>query len=231
MNITLHETLTNKIPNFKIGLIYYSRIVVAQSPQMIKGRVQFYQENLFLDLQNTPVTEREGIKEWRQTLKQLGSDPNRYRHSAEALMRRIAKAQYLTPIHSAVDLNNFFSLQYETPVGIYDVAKLNGAITIALGDENIGYDGLNGRYNTLNNMPYSSDEIGPFGSLYVDSARTATGEATTSALQIFYLQPSLSEEQAKKLLESAGNMFTQISGGDYETALLTVNEPTATLKE
>lgn len=193
---------------------------------MIKGRTQFYQENLFLELQNTPVTERPAIQEWRKILKQLGSDPNRYRHSAEALMRRIAKAQYLTPIHSAVDLNNFFSLQYEIPVGIYDSKKLNGDITITLGDEQTGYDGLNGRYNTLHNMPYACDATGPFGSLYVDSARTATSETTTDALHIFYLQPSLSEERAHQLLASAGNMFTQISGGDCQTALLTASNPT-----
>lgn len=230
MRITLHETLTNKIPNFKIGLIHYSRIIVEQSPQMIKGRFQLYQENLYLELQNSPVTERSGIKEWRQTLKQLGSDPNRYRHSAEALMRRIAKQQYLIPIHSAVDINNFFSLQYEVPVGIYDISKLNGDVVIGLGDENTGYDGLNSRYNTLQNIPYSTDATGPFGSLYVDSTRTATNENTTDALQIFYLQPSLSEEQAGKLLHSAGNMFTQISGGDFQTAVLTANEPFAIFK-
>lgn len=228
MNITLQQALIDKIPNFKIGLIHYSRITVAESPQMIKGRVQLYQENLFLECQETPVTERAGIKEWRQTLKQLGSDPNRYRHSAEALLRRIAKQQYLSPIHSAVDLNNFFSLQYESPIGIYDSAKIFGDVAIDLGDENIGYEGLNGRYNTLKGIPYARDEQSAFGSLYVDSARTATSESTTDALHIFYLQPTLSVERANELLHSAGNMFTQISGGDYEIAILTADSPSAT---
>lgn len=229
MNISLEPTLNQKIPNFKIGLIHYNRITVGDSPQMIKGRMQMYQENLYLELQNQPPTERNGILEWRQTLKKLGADPNRYRHSAEALMRRIAKQQYLTPIHSAVDLNNFFSLQYELPVGIYDAANITGDIIISLGDEETGYEGLNGRYNTLKGIPYSKDELGAFGSLYVDSARTATNEETQEALQIFYLHPSLEEELAKELLQSAGNMFTQISGGEYKAALLTYTNPKACL--
>lgn len=227
MNISLEPTLNQKISNFKIGLIHYNRITVGDSPQMIKGRMQMYQENLYLELQNQPPTERKGILEWRQTLKKLGADPNRYRHSAEALMRRIAKQQYLTPIHSAVDLNNFFSLQYELPVGIYDAANITGDIIISLGDEETGYEGLNGRYNTLKGIPYSKDELGAFGSLYVDSARTATNEETQEALQIFYLHPSLEEELAKELLQSAGNMFTQISGGEYKAALLTYTNPKA----
>ena len=225
MNISLEPTLTQKISSFKIGLIHYNRITVGDSPQMIKGRMQMYQENLYFELQNTPVTERSGIREWRQTLKQLGADPNRYRHSAEALMRRISKQQYLSPIHSAVDLNNFFSLQYELPIGIYNVDKIQGDIFIDLGDESTGYEGLNGRYNTLKGMPYSKDELGAFGSLYVDSARTATDTETKEALQIFYLPPSLEEAQAKELLQSAGKMFTQVNGGDFNIALLTANHP------
>lgn len=229
MNISINKTIFEQAEHFKIGLIYYNKIIVGDSPQMIKGRTQLYQENLFLELQDTPVTERPGIKEWRQLWKTLGADPNRYRHSAESLMRRIAKQNYLTPFHSAVDLNNFFSLQYELPIGIYDTSMIEGDIEIALGDENTGYEGLNGRYNSLVNILYSQDAHGAFGSPFVDSKRTAVTENTTEALQIFYLQPSLEIEQSEKLLTSAGKMFTQINGGDYQIAVLSKASPSTQL--
>ena len=226
MNISINKNLFKQTEQFKIGLIHYSKITVAESPQMIKGRTQLYQENLFFELQDTPVTERPGIKEWRQLWKAFGADPNRYRHSAESLMRRIAKQNYLTPFHSAVDLNNFFSLQYELPIGIYDTSKLEGDIEIALGNSQTSYEGLNGRVNMLENILYSQDAKGAFGSPFVDSKRTAVTESTTDALQIFYLQPSLPVDQAEKLLNSAGNMFTQISGGDFKLAVLSKEQPT-----
>lgn len=221
MKISLNPSLSTLNDQLKIGIIHYTKIVVAESPQMIKGRTQLYQENLYLEMQETPVTERPGIAEWRTIWKAFGADPNRYRHSAESLMRRISKQNYLTPFHSAVDLNNFFSLQYEMPIGIYDVAKLDGDIEIALGNEGTGYEGLNGRFNSLQHILYSKDVHGAFGSPFVDSARTAVSEETTEALHIFYLRPSLSEEECMQLLNSAGNMFTQVSGGDYTIALLT----------
>ncbi|WP_274308100.1 B3/4 domain-containing protein [Solibacillus daqui] len=226
MKISINETIFSKAEQLKIGLIHYSKITVAESPQMIKGRTQLYQENLFFELQESPVTERAGIKEWRQLWKTFGADPNRYRHSAESLMRRISKQNYLTPFHSAVDLNNFFSLQYELPIGIYDTSTIEGDIEISLGDENTGYEGLNGRFNALANILYSQDALGAFGSPFVDSKRTAVTEDTTDALQIYYLQPSLQVEQAEQLLTSAGNMFTQINGGDYTIAILTKDNPT-----
>lgn len=221
MKIVLNDSLATQHDQLKFGLIHYTKITVGESPQMIKGRTQLYQENLFLELQDTPVTERAGIKEWRALWKLLGADPNRYRHSAEALMRRIAKQNYLTPFHSAVDLNNFFSLQYEIPIGIYDVAKLDGNIEIALGHEDTGYDGLNGRYNVLKNILYTKDASGAFGSPFVDSARTVVTEDTTEAVHIFYLRPSLSTAECEQLLQSAGNMFTQINGGDFTVQLVT----------
>jgi len=229
MDISINQSLLTQHPELKFGIIHYTKIVVAESPQMIKGRMQLYQENLYLEMQENPVTQREGIAEWRRLWKKLGADPNRYRHSAESLMRRISKQNYLTPYHSGVDLNNFFSLQYEIPVGLYDVDKLQGDIEIALGNEDTGYEGLNGRFNSLNNILYSYDAEGAFGSPFVDSKRTSVSEETTEALQIFYLRPSLTEENATKLLASAGKMFNQIHGGDYKVTLLTNVVPATTL--
>ena len=229
MEVSLHPSLSTQHPELKIGIIHYTKIVVAESPQMIKGRMQLYQENLYLELHDTPVTERPGIAEWRKLWKKLGADPNRYRHAAESLMRRVSKQNYLTPFHSGVDLNNFFSLQFEIPVGIYDLNHILGNVEILLGDEETGYEGLNGRFNSLHNILYCRDEKGAFGSPFVDSKRTAVTEDTTDALHIFYLRPSLSDEEAEKLLASAGKMFNQIHGGDYTTSLLTSVTPTTTL--
>ncbi|MEK9199515.1 B3/B4 domain-containing protein [Ureibacillus sp. FSL E2-3493] len=220
MNISINDSLFTTNDQLKIGIIHYTKIVVSESPQMIKGRTQLYQENLYLELQENPVTERPGIAEWRKVWKSFGADPNRYRHSAESLMRRIAKQNYLSPVHSAVDLNNFFSLQYEIPIGIYDEEKLEGNIELLLGDENTGYEGLNGRFNSLKNILYSKDANGAFGSPFVDSVRTAVTEQTRHAIQIFYLRPSLDETECLQLLNTAGKMFTQVNGGDFDTALL-----------
>ena len=229
MNISINDSLFTTNDQLKIGIIHYTKIVVSESPQMIKGRTQLYQENLYLELQESPVTERTGIAEWRKVWKSFGADPNRYRHSAESLMRRIAKQNYLSPVHSAVDLNNFFSLQYEIPIGIYDEEKLEGNIELLLGDENTGYEGLNGRFNSLKNILYSKDDNGAFGSPFVDSVRTAVTEQTRNAIQIFYLRPSLDETECLQLLNTAGKMFTQVNGGDFEITLLSKNNLVITL--
>ncbi|WP_226645041.1 B3/4 domain-containing protein [Mesobacillus subterraneus] len=213
MEIQVSKAICDLIPGFSVGIIQYKDIQVGESPQMLKGRLQLFQESIYFDLLEKNITDLEGIKEWRAIFKTTGKDPNRYRHSAEALYRRIAKQNYLQSIHSAIDLNNFFSLEYQIPIGVYDSDKLVGDVTITIGEENEEYTGLNGRTNNLARLLISADEKGPFGSPFVDSERTAVTENTTNALQIVYLRPSSSPESMQKMTESLMNMFIQIHGG------------------
>ncbi|SFA81688.1 MULTISPECIES: B3/4 domain-containing protein [unclassified Bacillus (in: firmicutes)] len=214
MEINISSEVCSQIPAFKIGVIHYEGISVGDSPQMLKGRLQLFQESLYFDLEEKSVNELEGIKEWRQIFKSIGKDPNRYRHSAEALYRRIQKQNYLPSIQSATDLNNFYSLQYQVPIGIYDLTKLSGDIALKIGQENDEYTGLNGRSNSLHNLLVSCDDHGPFGSPFVDSDRAPVTMDTKNALQIIYLRPSLNTDQCEQLTESLMNMFIQIHGGN-----------------
>ncbi|KAA0547332.1 hypothetical protein FZW96_10660 [Bacillus sp. BGMRC 2118] len=214
MKVTIDSSVSSKVPDFKVGIITYEEITVSSSPQMIKGRFQLYQESIAFDLDNQPLSEFQGIKEWRSVFKKLGMDPSKYRPSHEALTRRIAKRDFLAPIHSAADINNFFSLQYGIPIGIYDKQNLTGDILIKLGQKDEQYEGLNNRIIDANQKLISTDESGPFGSPFVDSRRTAVTEETISAIQIAYLHPSMtSEEEINSLLQAMSKMFTQVNGG------------------
>lgn len=213
MEIQVSRAICTLIPGFSVGIIEYKDIQIGESPQMLKGRLQLFQESIYFDLLEKSLIDLEGIKEWRGIFKTTGKDPNRYRHSAEALYRRIAKQNYLQSIHSAIDLNNFFSLEYQIPIGVYDSDKLRGNVAIKIGEESEEYKGLNGRTNNLANLIISADEQGPFGSPFVDSERTAITEETTNALQIVFLRPSSSPENKQKMTESLMNMFIQIHGG------------------
>ena len=214
LEIQVSTEIPAQIPDFKIGVIEYRNIIVGESPQMVKGRLQLFQESIYFELEDKQVTDLPGIKEWRTIFKKTGKDPNRYRHSTEALFRRVQKQNYLSPINSAIDINNFFSLQYQVPIGIYDVDQLTGPVVIRIGKENEEYIGLNGRKNSLENLILSSDKNGPFGSPFVDSDKAPVTVHTKNALQVIYLRPSISVEEAGRLTESLMNMFTQIHGGE-----------------
>lgn len=215
MEILLSPNLCSTVPNFKVGIIHYNQIAVGDSPQMVKGRLQLFQESIYFDLADgKSVTDLNRIKEWREIFKKTGKDPNRYRHAAEALYRRVHKQNYLQPVHSAIDINNFFSLQFQVPIGIYDTEKISGNVELRIGGDNESYLGLNGRENSAHNLIISADDSGPFGSPFVDSARTSVTVDTTKALQIVYLGHSLDRNKCASLTESLMKMFVQIHGGE-----------------
>ncbi|EGA89771.1 hypothetical protein GPDM_08905 [Planococcus donghaensis MPA1U2] len=216
MKLTIDPQINETLSDFKIGVIHYNNITVSDSPQMLKGRLQLFQEQLYFELEDKEITDFPGLLEWQLIWKALGSDPSRYRPSAEALYRRIKKQNYLAAINSAVDMNSFLSLQYEIPLGLYDADKVEGDIEIAVGTSTDRYEGLNNRINTLTGILVSKDAQGAFGSPYVDSKRTAVTEQTKNAVHIFYLRPSMAKDTALQLLTAASNMFTTINGGDAE---------------
>ena len=220
MDFRVNPEITEIVPDFKIGIIHYNNITVSDSPQMLKGRLQLFQEQLFFDMDDKELTDFPGLLEWKLAWKALGGDPNRYRPSAEALYRRVRKQNYLATVNSAIDMNSFLSLQYEIPLGLYDAKKIEGDIEIALGTSDDCYEGLNNRDNTLDKIIVTRDAQGAFGSPYVDSKRTAVTEHTTEAIHVFYLRPSMDRDNALQLLTAAGNMFTGINGGEATSYIL-----------
>ncbi|GKV69871.1 hypothetical protein NCCP2716_23690 [Sporosarcina sp. NCCP-2716] len=229
MKIELTAPIIDAIPDFKLGIIHYNKTTVSESPQMLKGRLQLFQEQLFFELEERQLTDIQGIQEWRAIWKAFGADPGRYRSSVESLYRRIRKQEYLESHSSAIDLNTLFSLQYGIPTGMYDASKLVGDVQVTISRPEEGYDGLNGRYNSLNGLLILKDQYSPFGSPYVDSVRSAITEETKEILHVLYLRPSLPVDEAKRLTEACGSMFTSINGGDAAAYVLEAADPSIQL--
>ncbi|WP_338780436.1 phenylalanine--tRNA ligase beta subunit-related protein [Metabacillus sp. FJAT-52054] len=220
MEITVNHELKELEPSFKIGIALYRGIEVGDSPQMLKGRMRLFQESLYFDFENQEIKDIPAVQEWRALFKKAGTDPNRYRPAQEAIFRRIKKQQYLETIHSAADINNFFSMEYQIPIGIYDLDRLNGNIEIRIGNSDDTYEAINGREVSMEKKILSADGNGAFGSPYVDSKKTAASRETVNALQIVYLAPSMEEPEAEKLLSALTSMFVQIHGGTEEHFIL-----------
>ncbi|WP_370314006.1 hypothetical protein [Guptibacillus hwajinpoensis] len=95
-SITLAPIIKKTYPDFKIGYAIYHNIVVEKSPQMVRGRFQFYQETMMMDLEQTDLLTFPAISEWRSIFKKFGTDPAKYRPSSEALLRRLKKRDFAT---------------------------------------------------------------------------------------------------------------------------------------
>lgn len=220
VHVSVSESIFQRIPRYKLGVIHYSNIVVSSSPQMLRGRFHLFQEHLKFEFEGKKAAEDSAIREWRTIAKTFGVDPSRYRHSAEALLRRVTKGNFIQSVNSAVDVTNLLSLQYKIPFGMYDLDKLAVPIQLDVGTEQDRYEALNGRTYNLANKLMLRDEKGAFGSPFVDSKRTSVSEITTNGLHIVYILPSIETSEAMKQLQAIANLFCSLHGGDYTPQLI-----------
>jgi DNA/RNA-binding domain of Phe-tRNA-synthetase-like protein len=130
------------------------------------------------------VLESSAILATRAGYKALGKDPARYRGSAEALLRRLIAGKGMPRINNVVDVINLVSVESRLPVGLYDLAHVEGAIEFRAGRAGETYKGI-GKYDlNLEELPLFADTQGPHGSPTSDSERTMVTEATKHVLAI-----------------------------------------------
>lgn len=95
-----------------IGSIYYDHIQISESSQMLKGRLQFFQELLHFDLVDQPIE--------IYVQPQAGSSPQHH----ERILKNIKEEHYYSPVDSALDLTRFFMLEYKMPITFHDRKKI-----------------------------------------------------------------------------------------------------------
>jgi DNA/RNA-binding domain of Phe-tRNA-synthetase-like protein len=123
----------------------------------------------------------------RALYRRLGQDPTRHRPSSEALLRRVRRGQALPRVNSLVDVANVMSLRLQVPVGLYDLDRAVGQLTIRLGRPGESYAGIGKDTVNVAGRLCVADEVGPCGNPSADSARTMITTATGQAAWIFFV--------------------------------------------
>ena len=70
------------------------------------------------------------IQAWRRAFSQMGLKPTKYRCASEALLRRLRKEGELPSVHPLVDLCNAVSARYAVPIAVFDLAQVDGSLTV-----------------------------------------------------------------------------------------------------
>jgi DNA/RNA-binding domain of Phe-tRNA-synthetase-like protein len=153
----------------------------------------------------------------RTMYKKVGIDPTKTRPSNEALLRRVRKGDTIPRINSAVDIVNWCSLEFQLPYGLYDAAKIHGAVTMRRGAEGEKYAGIRKDEVNVGGRITVADDQGPFGNPTSDSARTMVTPATTELLVIIYAPAEIARAQVGRVMNITAERMQQILGG-RETA-------------
>ena len=154
----------------------------------------------------------------RTMYKKVGIDPTKTRPSNEALLRRVRKGDAIPRINSAVDIVNWCSLEFQLPYGLYDAAKIDGAVTMRLGRDKEKYAGIRKDEVNVGGRITVADDHGPFGNPTSDSARTMVTPTTTDLLVVVYSPSEISKPQLDRVVQITAERLALIVGGRLSTA-------------
>ncbi len=126
------------------------------------------------------------LEEARRLYRAAGVDPTRTRPSSEALLRRALKSQPPPVVNNAVDCVNLASLAILLPIGLYDLDRVRGDVSVRLGGPGEEYPGIRKGPVHLAGRLGVFDADGPFGSPTSDSARTSVDPATRRLLAVIF---------------------------------------------
>jgi DNA/RNA-binding domain of Phe-tRNA-synthetase-like protein len=183
MLVTIDAMLNAKCPKVMLGCVS-AQVDAATSPAELIAELNSCEQAILHLPHPRTVLESPQILATRAAYKALGKDPARYRGSAEALVRRIIAGKGLPRINAVVDIINLVSVESRLPIGLYDLAHLQGDIVFRAGRAGETYKGI-GKYDlNLEGLPVFCDTSGPHGSPTSDSVRTMVTSDTKHVLAV-----------------------------------------------
>jgi DNA/RNA-binding domain of Phe-tRNA-synthetase-like protein len=154
----------------------------------------------------------EEIAAVRTMYKRVGIDPTKRRPSSEALLRRVRKGDSLPRINSMVDVCNWCSLEFQLPYGLYDAARIEGDVTLRIGEPGESYPGIRKDDVHVGGRITLADRIGPFGNPTSDSARTMVTVTTVEALVVVFAPVELDVRRLEHVLAATGEWMSRFTG-------------------
>ena len=216
MNLIISDEIRNAAPGYK-ALVITGDVVNCDTPEELLGLIDRLSKSLRETIEMSDINRRPGIFATREAYKKCGKDPNRYRPSQEALMRRIVKGNDLYRIDAVVDLVNLLSLQSGYSIGAFDLDKIKGdTLTLGIGKEGEPYEGIGRGELNIEGIPVWRDSIGGVGTPTSDNERTKIDMSTRRLLMIVNIYGE--EMPVDELSQNAINLLEQFASGSNLTA-------------
>jgi DNA/RNA-binding domain of Phe-tRNA-synthetase-like protein len=143
----------------------------------------------------------------RRLYKSVRVDPTKHRPSSEALWRRLRERNDFPAVNAAVDLTNLLALKFQICYGLYDMERLQGPVSIALGGAGDSYQGIRKELLNFEGKIVLRDELGAFGNPSADSLRTSVGETSRDILLVLFFIANDPERQ--RILAATQDAFNE----------------------
>lgn len=184
MEFVISDRIRAAAPDYR-AIVVTADVVNRPTDDALWAHLHRVADDVRADYAMEQVNKREAIAATRRAYKACGKEPNRYRPSSEALMRRMVKGLELYRTLSVIDLINVLSVETGHSIGGFDADKISGTtLTLGVGDEGEPYEAIGRGQLNIAGMPVWRDSLGGIGTPTSDNDRTKLSEDSVHLLMI-----------------------------------------------
>jgi lysyl-tRNA synthetase class 2 len=222
MKFIISDQILIKYPKAVIGIIVAKNIDNHGENQEIDRLLRQEENRIKNDFNLENLAQNALIQNWRKAYKLFGSDD---RCSSEALIRVVLKENQIHHINKLVDIYNYISLKYRTPVGGEDLDKIKGDIYLKFASGKEKFVVLGGREIETpkeGEVVYADDKEAICRRWnWRESDNTKLTEETKNAFLVIDALPPVEEGIVKAAVEEFAKLINKFC--DAETLPLTLN--------
>lgn len=161
MDFIISDKIFERHPDYLCAVVIVNNCSNVSVSDDISSKIREAQQKIREEVKLEGLAQEPFIRNWRNAYSKFGAEPSRYKASSEALIRRTLKGEPVPRINPLVDIYNYISLKYRTPVGGEDLLKVVNPIQLRFAD---GSE----RFVKLGNE--SEDSIEPGEVVYADGS-------------------------------------------------------------
>ncbi|MDF2500156.1 MAG: hypothetical protein K0Q77_870 [Anaerosporomusa subterranea] len=210
--ITIDDSIIKRVPGCRLGCTLFEQVTVRGATAALTQEFIKLQQEASDAYQLDILPKLPRILAVRSMYKKMAFDPSRYRPASEALVRRVLQNKGVYYVNSAVDVNNYCSIKFLLPFGLYDAAEIQGDICYQMASGG-SYISVSGNTITAEGKPFLTDNLGVFGNPTADSLRTAVNLSSTNLLSVIYADEEVSDSALNDMMDFTADMMVRYNSG------------------
>jgi DNA/RNA-binding domain of Phe-tRNA-synthetase-like protein len=218
MPVQIDDSLRSRIPGITFGYVAINGVQIREHDEQLWDAIGQLCQRLGREYTLSKLGMDCHISAVRGMQKAFGFDPTRYRPSSEALLRRVLKSQGIYRINTAVDVNNWCSLEFLLPMCIYDLSTVKGQIRIRLGATGEQYQGIGRQVFHMEGKVIIADDQDVMGNTVSDSERTKVTRTTQDIFLMIYAPATCNAQTIQQWAALAAQRMVAFNGGQASDA-------------
>ncbi len=225
MQFIISKEIFEKHPEYVCGVVIARDISNQGASEEIIQMIKAEEEKIKRDFNLEDLALHPFIQNWRKVYSSFGSKPAEFRASSEALIRRTLKGDNVSHINRLVDIYNYISLKYRTPVGGEDIDKINENLYLQVSDGTEKFIPLG---SNENDNPYAGEII------YVDDSKnvlcrrwnwresdlTKLTEDTKNSILVVEVLPPVTMDSVKSAVEELAILVKRFCNSETSIFIL-----------